>query len=64
MRDLRGHDAVRRIEKAACVSLSNHRTTRSHAGIMSGTLVGGDVRTGVPIRMKLPPEPHQSLDPV
>lgn len=34
------------------------------AGIMSIVLVGGDVRAGDPIRVELPPEPHQPLKPV
>ncbi|HST59022.1 MAG TPA: MOSC domain-containing protein [Longimicrobium sp.] len=34
------------------------------AGIMSIVLAGGDVRAGDPIRVELPPEPHQPLKPV
>lgn len=34
------------------------------AGIMSVVLVGGVVRTGDPIRVELPAEPHQPLQPV
>jgi MOSC domain-containing protein YiiM len=34
------------------------------AGIMSIVLTGGDVRAGDPIRVELPPEPHQPLKPV
>ena len=34
------------------------------AGIMAIVLTGGEVRTGDPIRVELPPEPHRSLEPV
>ncbi len=31
---------------------------------MGIVVVGGDVQMGDPIRVELPPEPHQSLNPV
>jgi MOSC domain-containing protein YiiM len=34
------------------------------AGVMSIVLAGGEVRAGDPIRVELPPEPHQPLQPV
>ena len=34
------------------------------AGIMGIVLTGGDVRPGDPVRVELPPEPHQALEPV
>jgi MOSC domain-containing protein YiiM len=34
------------------------------AGIMAVVLTGGDLRPGDPIRVELPPEPHQPLAPV
>jgi MOSC domain-containing protein YiiM len=34
------------------------------AGIMSVVLAGGDVRTGDPIAVELPPAPHLALAPV
>jgi MOSC domain-containing protein YiiM len=34
------------------------------AGVMAIVLTGGEVRTGDPIRVELPPEPHRSLEPV
>ncbi len=34
------------------------------AGVMGIVLAGGEVRTGDPIRVELPPEPHQILAPV
>ena len=34
------------------------------AGVMGTVLVGGDVRPGDAIRMDLPPQPHQALEPV
>lgn len=34
------------------------------AGVMSIVLVGGDVRTGDPIHIELPPRPHRALEPV
>jgi MOSC domain len=34
------------------------------AGVMGIVLAGGEVRTGDPIRVELPPEPHWSLEPV
>ena len=34
------------------------------AGVMGIVLTGGEVRTGDPIRVELPPEPHRSLEPV
>jgi MOSC domain-containing protein YiiM len=34
------------------------------AGIMAIVLTGGDLRPGDPIRIELPPEPHQPLAPV
>jgi MOSC domain-containing protein YiiM len=34
------------------------------AGIMGIVLTGGDVRAGDPIRVELPPPPHQPLKPV
>ena len=34
------------------------------AGVMGIVLAGGEVRTGDPIRVELPPEPYQALAPV
>jgi MOSC domain-containing protein YiiM len=34
------------------------------AGIMGVVVVGGEVRAGDPIRVELPPWPHQPLAPV
>ena len=34
------------------------------AGIMAVVLAGGEVRPGDPIRVELPPEPHQALERV
>ena len=34
------------------------------AGIMAVVLTGGEVQAGDPIRIELPPEPHQPLAPV
>lgn len=34
------------------------------SGIMSIVLADGDVRSGDPIRVELPPEPHRRLEPV
>ncbi|HEY7490879.1 MAG TPA: MOSC domain-containing protein [Candidatus Tectomicrobia bacterium] len=34
------------------------------AGVMGVVLVGGEVRPADPIRVELPPEPHQPLEPV
>ena len=34
------------------------------AGIMAIVLVAGEVRTGDPLRIELPREPHRSLEPV
>jgi MOSC domain-containing protein YiiM len=37
---------------------------RRKAGVMGIVLSGGEVRGGDPIRIELPAEPHQPLDPV
>lgn len=34
------------------------------AGVMSIVITGGDVRTGDPIHVELPPRPHHALEPV
>jgi MOSC domain-containing protein YiiM len=34
------------------------------AGIMGVVIAGGKVRTGDPIRIELPPQPHRPLAPV
>lgn len=34
------------------------------AGVMAVVLTGGEVRAGDPLRLELPPEPHQPLGPV
>ena len=34
------------------------------AGVMGVVVAGGEVRPGDPIRVELPPEPHQPLAPV
>jgi MOSC domain-containing protein YiiM len=34
------------------------------AGVMGIVLAGGEVRPADPIRVELPPQPHQSLEPV
>jgi MOSC domain-containing protein YiiM len=34
------------------------------AGVMGVVLAGGEVRPADPIRVELPPEPHQPLQPV
>lgn len=40
------------------------RTVRFKAGVMAVVVTGGDVRPGDPIRVDLPPEPHQPLQPL
>jgi MOSC domain-containing protein YiiM len=34
------------------------------AGVMAVVVAGGEVRSGDPIRVELPPEPHRPLEPV
>ena len=49
---------------AATLDRDEHGNMIRKAGIMAIVLTGGDVRPGDPIRVELPPEPHQPLEPV
>jgi len=46
----------------ACVSKDKQGKIIRKTGVMSIVLVGGDVFPNDPIRIELPPEPHQPLD--
>ncbi len=49
---------------AAVLDRNEHGELIRKAGIMGVVLQGGELRTGDPIRVELPPEPHRSLEPV
>jgi MOSC domain-containing protein YiiM len=49
---------------AATLDRDDHGALVRKAGIMGVVSAGGDVRPGDPIRVELPPEPHQPLQPV
>jgi MOSC domain-containing protein YiiM len=49
---------------AAVLGRDEHGKLIRKAGVMSIVVVGGEVRPGNPIRIELPPEPHQPLDRV
>jgi MOSC domain-containing protein YiiM len=49
---------------AAVLGRDEHGNLIRKAGIMGIVLVDGEVRTGDPIRVALPPEPHRALDRV
>jgi MOSC domain len=49
---------------AATLSRDERGNLVRKAGIMGVVLEGGEVRPGDPIRVELPPEPHQPLAPV
>lgn len=48
----------------ACIYKDDDGNTIRKTGVMSIVLVGGEVDTNDPIRVELPPEPHQPLKPV
>ena len=49
---------------AAVLGRDEHGKLIRKAGVMGIVLVGGEVHPGNPIRIELPPEPHQPLDRV
>jgi MOSC domain-containing protein YiiM len=49
---------------AAVLGRDEHGRLIRKAGIMGIVVEGGEVRPGDPIRVELPPEPHQALEPV
>jgi MOSC domain-containing protein YiiM len=49
---------------AAVLSRDEHGTLIRKAGVMAIVLAGGEVRSGDPIIVELPPEPHRPLEPV
>jgi MOSC domain-containing protein YiiM len=49
---------------AAVLDRDEHGKLIRKAGVMAIVLIGGEVRAGDPIGIELPPEPHQSLQPV
>ena len=49
---------------AATLDRDQHGNLVRKAGIMGVVVTGGQVRPGDPIRVELPPEPHQPLAPV
>jgi len=49
---------------AAVLGRDEHGKLIRKAGVMAIVVVGGEVRPGNPIRIELPPEPHQLLDRV
>jgi MOSC domain-containing protein YiiM len=49
---------------AATLDRDEHGNLIRKAGIMGVVLTGGQIRPGDPIRVELPPEPHQALAPV
>ncbi|WP_345635971.1 hypothetical protein [Rugosimonospora acidiphila] len=48
---------------AAVLGRDEHGEVIRKAGVMSVVLAGGTVRPGDPIRVELPPEPHERLRP-
>ncbi|HEX7241842.1 MAG TPA: MOSC domain-containing protein, partial [Longimicrobiaceae bacterium] len=49
---------------AAVLGRDEHGGLVRRAGVMGVVLAGGEVRPGDPVRVELPPEPHQPLVPV
>ena len=49
---------------AATLGRDKHGNLVREAGIMGVVIAGGEVRTGDPIRVELPPQPHRPLAPV
>lgn len=49
---------------AAVLGRDEHGNVVRKAGVMGVVLESGEVRPGDKIRVELPPEPHQSLEPV
>jgi MOSC domain-containing protein YiiM len=49
---------------SAVLGRDEHGNLIRKSGIMGIVLVGGEVRSGDPIRVELPPEPHRPLVPV
>ena len=49
---------------AATLGRDKHGNLVRKAGIMGVVIAGGEVRTGDPIRVELPPQPHRPLAPV
>jgi MOSC domain-containing protein YiiM len=49
---------------AATLDRDQHGNLVRKAGIMGVVVTGGQIRPGDPIRVELPPEPHQTLAPV
>jgi MOSC domain-containing protein YiiM len=49
---------------AATLARDEHGNVVRKAGVMGIVVAGGEVRPGDPIRVELPPEPHQLLEPV
>lgn len=49
---------------AAVLDRDAHGNLVRKAGVMGVVLTGGDVQPGDPIRIELPPAPHQALAPV
>ncbi len=49
---------------AAVLGRDEHGGLVRRAGVMGIVLAGGEVRPGDPVRVELPPEPHQPLVPV
>jgi MOSC domain-containing protein YiiM len=49
---------------AATLDRDAHGNLVRKAGIMGVVIAGGEVRTGDPIRVELPPQPHRPLAPV
>ena len=49
---------------AATLGRDDHGNLIRKAGVMGVVLADGDVRPGDPIRVELPSEPHQPLEPV
>jgi MOSC domain-containing protein YiiM len=48
----------------ACLDKDEHGNIIRKAGVMSIVLVGGEISPGDSIRVEIPPEPHQPLQPV
>lgn len=49
---------------AAVLGRDEHGKLIRKAGVMGIVVAGGEVRSSNPIRIELPPEPHQPLDRV
>ena len=49
---------------AAVLGRDEHGNVIRRAGIMGVVLTDGEVRSGDPVRLELPPEPHKPLEPV